>query len=184
MSIRKYIFVLALWTAKIMYNILHMNSSSELKEANFRRWGKRTWAEEDQAGPQGRQLNLRLEVMDLHGAEDLTHGHVQLIQTGRPAGREKHHGILSLFAFPQTKKVKNEYHRLEFFVPTFRERAGWAACRRWRRPHPSWSVSSSSPRCWRGGRWRAAASTFYLQTEQNLRGPTKNKIKKNHVYHI
>lgn len=40
---------------------------------------ERTWAEEDQAGLQSLQLNLRLEVMDPHGAEDLTHGHVQLI---------------------------------------------------------------------------------------------------------
>ena len=57
-----------------------------------------TWAEEDQAGLQSLQLNLRLEVVDLHGAEDLTHGHVQLIQTGYPtdAGRKKS-GLLYLY---------------------------------------------------------------------------------------
>lgn len=38
-----------------------------------------TWAEKHQAGMQSLQLNLFVEVVDLHGAEDLTHGHVQLI---------------------------------------------------------------------------------------------------------
>lgn len=50
---------------------------------------RRTWTEEDQAGLQGLQLNLRLEVVDLDGAEDLTHGHVQLVQTGCPAAKER-----------------------------------------------------------------------------------------------
>lgn len=51
--------------------------------------GRCTWAEEDQAGPQSRQLNVRLKVMDLHDAENLTHGHVQLIQAGRPDEQRK-----------------------------------------------------------------------------------------------
>lgn len=49
-----------------------------------------TWAEEDQAGLQSLQLNLRLEVVDFHGAEDLTHGHVQLIQTSGPTVPWRH----------------------------------------------------------------------------------------------
>lgn len=43
-----------------------------------------TWTEEDQAGLQRLQLNLRFEVVDLHDAEDLTHDRVQLIKRGRP----------------------------------------------------------------------------------------------------
>lgn len=45
---------------------------------------ERTRAKEDQAGLQSLQLNLGIKVMKLHGAEDLVHGHGQLIQTGGP----------------------------------------------------------------------------------------------------
>lgn len=45
---------------------------------------ERTWKKEDQTGLQRLQLDLWCEVVDLHGAEDLTHGHVQLIQAGSP----------------------------------------------------------------------------------------------------
>lgn len=44
-----------------------------------------TWAEEHQAGLQGLQLDLGLEVVELHGLQDLVHGHVELVQTGRSA---------------------------------------------------------------------------------------------------
>lgn len=63
-------------------NEMRMRKAAE-EELHF------TGAEEDQAGPQCLQLNLWLEVVDLHGAEDLTHGHVQLIQTGRPSHSTK-----------------------------------------------------------------------------------------------
>ena len=46
-----------------------------------------TWAEEDQAGSQGLHQDLGLEVMDLHGRQDLIHGHDYLIQTGSPTDR-------------------------------------------------------------------------------------------------
>lgn len=49
----------------------------------------RTRVEQDQTGLQSLQLNLRLKIVGLDGAEDLTHDHVQLVQTGCPAGREK-----------------------------------------------------------------------------------------------
>lgn len=45
---------------------------------------ERTRAKEDQAGLKSLQLNLGIKVMKLHGAEDLVHGHGQLIQTGGP----------------------------------------------------------------------------------------------------
>lgn len=167
--------------------------------ANTFKW---TWAEEDQAGLQSLQLNLRLEVMDLHGAEDLTHGHVRLVQTGCPAGTEKQSerkyecycfstfwentGARKqafcqsspqcvcfvfpphlFFSFIVTRFSKSNRTIIEWrlFVPTFPGRAGWAVCRRWWRLQPRSSVSSSSPLGWRGGRWTAAESTFYLQTE-------------------
>lgn len=43
-----------------------------------------TRVEEDQTGLQSLPLNLWFKVVGLDGAEDLTHGHVQLIQTGCP----------------------------------------------------------------------------------------------------
>lgn len=50
---------------------------------------ERTRAKEDQAGLQSLQLNLRIKVMKLHGAEDLVHGHGQLIQTGCPTNTRR-----------------------------------------------------------------------------------------------
>lgn len=49
---------------------------------------KSTGTEEGQAGLQRLELNLHLKAVDLHGAEDLTHGHVRLIQSGHPADTE------------------------------------------------------------------------------------------------
>lgn len=49
---------------------------------------KYTRIEEGQTGLQRLKLNLQLKVVDLHGAEDLAHGHVRLIQTGHPADTE------------------------------------------------------------------------------------------------
>lgn len=90
--------------------------------------GGRTWAEEDQTGLQRLQLHLRLEVVGLHGAEDLTHGHVELIQTGRPAPtRSIPEG--QMFLLLRTALSLYSTHATKGFR-TVPGREGRAACRR------------------------------------------------------
>lgn len=78
--------------------------------------------------------------------------------------------VFSLFALNIYTIFQNQKgnHRMEtVLVPTFPGRAGWAVCRRCWKLQLRLNVSSSSPLGWRGGRWTAAESAFYLQTEQS-----------------
>lgn len=74
---------------------------------------------------------------------------------------------------PKRPKNKKWIASLNVSLLTVPGRAGWAACRRWWRPRPSPSASSSSPPGWRGGRWPAAGCTFSLWAEQSLSAPAK-----------